>query len=278
MKIENSGILLDILYRIYPESSKKKVKGFLKSGCVYVNGKQITQYDFLVREGSRIEIRKENKTHKKSPLPILFEDDTFLVIDKPAGLLSIGTEKEKRKTAYHQMRLFVNARGRGEKLFILHRLDRETSGVLVFVKDERVKHLLQEKWNQLEKERSYVAVVEGVSKEEDTLCFSLEEGKDLKMHVVPKGKGKGSVTQYQCLQKSKQRSLLKIALKTGRKNQIRASLSHVNLPILGDRKYGSIKKEKRVYLHADCLSLEHPITHKIYRFESKVPRTFYKVL
>lgn len=274
MQVREAGMLLDVLYILYKDSSKKKVKGYLKSGCVYVDGMQVTKYDFWVKKGSTIEIRKENKTHKRSPLPILFEDEVFLVVDKPSGLLSIGTEKEKERTAYHKMRNFVKERGRCEKIFILHRLDRDTSGVLVFVKEEKIKHLLQENWNHFIKERSYVAVVKGLAKERDTLRLSLEEGKDLKMHVVHQGSGKLCITKYKCIRQGKSRSLLDISLETGRKNQIRASLAHVGLPVLGDTKYSSCQKEARLYLHASRVVLEHPITHKQYVFSSEMPSIF----
>ncbi len=278
MEVKQSGPLLEQLYVLYQDYSKKKVKNYLKSGCVYVNHQPITQYDFVVSKGSQIEIHKENKTHKHSALPILFENQDFLVIDKPSGLLSIGTEKEKEKTAYHLMRQFLTERGRGEKLFILHRLDRETSGVLVFVKNERLKRLLQENWNQLVKERSYVAVVEGIAKEQETLRFSLKEGKDYKMYVVPNGKGQLAVTHYRCIQTHQGKSLLSISLDTGRKNQIRASLAHIGLTIVGDSKYGASKKASRLYLHANKLVLIHPITKQKFQFESKVPKDFKTIL
>lgn len=268
------GPLLEQLYSLYPSLSKKKIKGYLKAGCVYINGKQVTQYNFLVSRNSTVEIRKQNKTHKRSPLPILFEDHDFLVIDKPTGLLSVGTDKEKEKTAYHKMRVFVNQRGRNEKLFVLHRLDKETSGVLAFVKNEKLKFLLQNHWDQLVTKREYIAIVCGHAKKDDTICLFLEEGKDLKMHVTSPQKGKKCITKYQCLEQNEQYSLLQIHITTGRKNQIRASLAFVGLPIVGDVKYGKVSKEKRLYLHASCLSIEHPLTHKRYTFLSKPPASF----
>ncbi len=267
------GPLLEMLYQIYPDSSKKKLKSYLKSGCIYVDGRQVTKYDFWLKKGSQIDIRKENKTHKRSPLPIIYEDDNFIVVDKPNGLLSIGTLKEKEKTAYHKMRTFIKERGRGEKIFVLHRLDRDTSGILVFVKDEKLKHLLQENWNSCVKEREYVALVSGKAKDMDSIELYLTEGKDLKMHVT-NNKGKKAITKYQCLKQNDAYSLLKVSIETGRKNQIRATLSFIGLPIVGDLKYGSLKKANRLYLHATKLILEHPITKKRYVFESKIPREF----
>ncbi len=249
------------------------MKGFLKAGCIFVNGKKITQYDAFVPKGSTLEIHKENKTHKKCPLPILFEDEDFIVIDKPAGLLSIGTSKEKEKTAYHILRTFIKERGRKEKLFILHRLDKETSGILVFTKNERIKQALQNNWNQLVKERSYFAIVEGKVKPQETLRFSLQETKDFRMKVVPKEEGKLAITKYCCQEQGPCYALLKITIDTGRKNQIRTSLAHIGNPVLGDRKYGG-KKEKRLYLHADKLVFVHPFTKKEYVFASKVPSSW----
>ncbi len=273
MKTQIEGPLLEVLYDTFKDSSKKKIKSYLKTGCVYVNGKQVTKYDFFISKGSYIEIKKINKTHQKSPLPILFEDDSFLVVEKPAGLLSIATEKEKEQTAYHKMRTFVNMRGRKEKLFILHRLDRETSGILIFVKDEKLKHLLQQNWTEFVKNREYFAIVSGNPKEKDVISLCLDEGKDLKMYVSKNGKK--CITKYKKLLKKDSYALLKVQIETGRKNQIRASLAYQNLPIVGDLKYGN-KKGKRLYLHASNIEIEHPITHQKYHFKSKEPREFKK--
>ncbi len=271
MKIQIEGPLLEVLYQQYKDVSKKKVKNYLKMGCIYINGQQVTKYNFPVFVGDELEIRKENKTHHKCLLPILFEDEDFLVIEKPAGLLSIATEKEKERTAYHEIRDFIKKRGRGEKIFLLHRLDKDTSGILVFTKKQMIKQRMQAEWNTCVEKRGYIAIVDGIAKEEETLRFYLKEDSSYRMRITSSQKGKLALTQYRCLEKGKKRSLLQIQITTGRKNQIRASLEEVNLPILGDKKYGG-KKADRLYLHANQIVFVNPITKKKYHFESKMPR------
>ena len=137
-KVEKEGLLLETILELFKEQSHKKLKSYLKNNSIFVNGKCITAYNYKVRKNDIIEIRKDYKTHKKCPLKILYEDEYFLVIDKPAHLLTIATTKEKEKTAYHIMREFIKERNSKDKIFILHRLDKETSGIVIFVKDEMI--------------------------------------------------------------------------------------------------------------------------------------------
>lgn len=273
-KVKIAKELLPSLFELYKELSNKKIKSYLKSGSILVNGKVITQYNYLLKVGDIIEIVKDNKTHKFSPLPIVYEDDNFLVIDKPNGLLSIATEKEKEKTAYHMMREFVRKRGRGEKIFILHRLDKDTSGILVFVKNERLKLALQKDWEHLAKCRQYLAIIEGKIKDMTNYTCYLEEDKNYQVHVVSTG-GKKAVTSIKTVKTNKKYSLVQVEISTGRKNQIRVVLSHLGYPVVGDKKYAKeIKKEARLYLHASKLEIKNPLNQQIYTFTSKSPKSF----
>ena len=247
-KVLEKGELLETLYVLFKDLSKKKIKNYLKDGGVLVNGKVVTKYNTSVNKNDVIELNKINKTHKKSNLDIIYEDEYFFVINKPAGLLSISTTKEKEKTAYHQVREFIKSRKKNDKIFVLHRLDKDTSGVLIFVKDNTLKNLLQNNWDKYVKTREYVALVTGNVKDvDDYTCYLKEIGPD-KVIVTNKKDGKIAVTSLKTINKNNKYSLVKVNIRTGRRNQIRVVLNHLGCPILGDKQYGGIKSS-RLYLH-----------------------------
>ncbi len=275
-KVEEEGLLLETILKLFNEQSHKKLKSYLKNNSIFVNDKSVTAYNYKVKKNDLIEIRKDYKTHKKCPLKILYEDEYFLVIEKPAHLLTIATTKEKEKTAYHMMRQFIKERNSKDKIFILHRLDKDTSGVVIFVKDERVKELLQNDWNNLIEDREYIAVVpKGIKSYTNYICY-LKEDSNYKVHVTNDKNGKKAITSITVLKEKKNYALVKVNIKTGRKNQIRAVLSYLGYPIVGDTKYGSDIKAKRLLLHASKIVLTNPNNKKKYTFESKLPREFQK--
>lgn len=275
-KVLEKGKLLDTLYVLFKDLSKKKIKNYLKDGGVLVNGKVVTKFNTPVKKNDIIELSKINKTHKKSNLDIIYEDEYFFVINKPAGLLSISTTKEKEKTAYHLVREFIKNRKKNDKIFVLHRLDKDTSGVLVFIKDNTLKNLLQNNWDKYVKTREYVALVTGNVKDvDDYTCYLKEIGPD-KVIVTNKKEGKIAVTSLKTINKNNKYSLVKVNIKTGRRNQIRVVLNHLESPIVGDKKYGGIKSN-RLYLHASKLTITNPLNNKTYTFESNVPTSFKKV-
>ena len=275
-KVLEKGELLDTLYVLFKDLSKKKIKNYLKDGGVLVNGKVVTKFNTPVKKDDIIELSKINKTHKKSNLDIIYEDEYFFVINKPAGLLSISTTKEKEKTAYHLVREFIKSRKKNDRIFVLHRLDKDTSGVLVFVKDNTLKNLLQNNWDKYVKTREYVALVTGNVKDvDDYTCYLKEIGPD-KVIVTNKKEGKIAVTSFKTINKNNKYSLVKVNIKTGRRNQIRVVLNHLGSPIVGDKKYGGIKSN-RLYLHASKLTITNPLNNKTYTFESSVPTSFKKV-
>ena len=223
------------------------------------------------------EFKKPPKKYMPKGLNILYEDKDILVVDKAVGLLSIGTEREKEKTAYSLLNEYVkkgNVKSKN-RVFIVHRLDRDTSGVLVFAKSEKNKHFLQENWKEFAK--SYFAVVHGKLQEKEGIIRSyLTENKAYKVYSTKdKNKGKFSETAYKVVKESGKYSLLEIQLLTGRKNQIRVHLAEVGHPVLGDRMYGKQEKKiKRLGLHAASLSLIHPFRKEQMTFEAELPFFF----
>ena len=204
-------------------------------------------------------------------LNIIYEDKEILVVNKPSKLLTVGTDKERERTLYHEVREYLHKKN--QKVFVVHRLDKDTSGIVLFAKNPKLKELLQRDW--LRYTREYRAVVEGrLPKTKDTLRFYLQEDKT--HHVYVSDKGLSSVTEYEVLSTNSTQSLLKVRIKTGRKNQIRASLAYIGNPIVGDKKYeAKINSLSRLGLHANKLVIKHPITNKEMTFISKAPKVFY---
>jgi 23S rRNA pseudouridine1911/1915/1917 synthase len=249
---------------------------------VLVDGKVISQFNHPLSPGQEIEISKERVQQEKKlhEYNIVFEDDDLIIIEKQAGLLSISTDKEKRATAYSLLSNHVKKQNRENKIFVVHRLDRETSGLMLFAKSEEVKYHLQELWNATIKERSYIAVVEGaVEKPEGVITSYLTEGKTFKVHSSQNPKnGKKAITNYKVIKKNKNYSLLKVNLETGRKNQIRVHLQDIGHSVVGDKKYGASGSPlKRLGLHAQQLSLTHPTTRQKLNFETKIPGLFLRL-
>lgn len=210
-------------------------------------------------------------------LAVLYEDKDILVVDKPAGLLTVATEREKSRTAHSILTdYFRTGCGRSRKrIFVVHRLDRDTSGVLIFAKSEEAKFRLQDRWKQTEKK--YLAVVYGkCEKSSGTITTYLAEDKAYKVYSTSDStKGKFAQTAYTVLRVIKGLSLLELALLTGRKNQIRVHLAGIGHPIVGDAKYGKADEPpSRMALHSRSISFKHPFSNKQLTFESKVPEFF----
>jgi tRNA pseudouridine32 synthase/23S rRNA pseudouridine746 synthase/23S rRNA pseudouridine1911/1915/1917 synthase len=221
--------------------------------------------------------KKVPKKHQPNGLTILFEDQDILVVDKVVGLLTIGTESERHKTAHYILNDYVkkgNERSKN-RVFIVHRLDRDTSGILVFAKSEKAKRYLQDNWKEFSKK--YVTVVHGVLPEkEGEITSYLTENKAFRVYSVKEAdKGRFSKTAYKVIKESAKYSLLEINLFTGRKNQIRVHLAEHGHPIVGDKTYGMAEKGiKRLALHSLLLTISHPFTHKEMTFTTEVPAYF----
>lgn len=221
------------------------------------------------------------KKYQPRGLSILYEDRDIIVADKMSGLLTIATEKVRENTAYFLMNNYVrkgNSKSRN-RIFIVHRLDRDTSGVLIFAKSEEAKHYLQDEWESVTKK--YYAVVDGkLPEEEDIITSYLAESPVHKMYSVDDpSRGVFAKTGYKVLRTSKNYSLVEIDLYTGKKNQIRVHLSEAGCPIAGDKIYGrKVKSAKRLTLHAGSITISHPYSHEKMTFESKIPPYFKTLL
>jgi 23S rRNA pseudouridine1911/1915/1917 synthase len=277
--VEKADTLLNCLLAGFPHKSRNILKAVLKDGQVAINGKPVTQFDHALRPGQRIEVSWDRKTPEQLPngLNIIYEDQDLVIINKPSGLLTIATDKEKRKTAYALLSNYVKVADPENKIFIIHRLDRETSGLLMFAKNEKIKQQIQESWTSTIDQRSYVGVVEGeVQPPEGTIVSWLKESKAFIVYSSQNPQhGQKAITHYKKIKGNKDYSLLQINLETGRKHQIRVHMQDIKHPILGDSKYGSTQSPlRRMGLHAQVLAFTHPKTGKPCRFETEIPKKF----
>ncbi|PAV28073.1 RNA pseudouridine synthase [Virgibacillus profundi] len=272
--------LLPFLREAMSNRSRNSVKSILTRGQVTVDDHIETKHNYSLQAGQTVTILKNKAAVKENALigmSILYEDDDIIVINKEAGLLSIATEKEKRQTAHHQLMEYVRLENPQNRIFVVHRLDKDTSGVMMFAKSEQVKRTLQNNWKTIVKKRSYAALVEGkVAKEKGYISSWLRESKT---HLVyssqTKNDGLHAVTRYKVIQSNQDYSLLEVQLETGRKNQIRVHMQDLGYPVVGDKKYGSKTNEiGRLGLHAKVLSFNHPTTEQLLLFKADVPKSF----
>ncbi len=219
--------------------------------------------------------------HKPRGVAIIYEDDDLIVVDKAPGLLSVGTDNEKTNTAFHILTDYIRkGQSRSNKrLYIVHRLDRETSGILIFAKTEQAKKTLEAKWSGIKK--TYLAVVHGTpAKKEDTISSCLAENSAFVVYSTSdKTKGRLAHTAYRVIKEHGDRCLLEVDLLTGRKNQIRVHLADIGHPIIGDKKYGAKKGPlNRMALHSWKITLSHPTSLKTLALATPVPKCFYSLM
>lgn len=217
---------------------------------------------------------------KKDKLDIIYEDKEIIVVNKPSKLLTISTDNEKERTLFHKVITYQKQKNKNNKIFIVHRLDRDTSGIVLFAKSEDLKRKFQDNWDSLVKVREYVAIVEGKpAKDKGTVRSWLKETKTLLVYSSDRmGDGKEAITHYRKVMGNKQFTMLDIFIDTGRKNQIRVHMSDLGCPIVGDKKYNSKTNPiRRMGLHANKLVVLHPVTGKEMTFECDIPNSFIKI-
>ena len=279
---ENTELMKFLLERL-PHKNRDNIKSYLRCKQVVVDGKIVTQYNHPLAPGQQVEVTGDRipKERQYRGMSIVFEDQHLIVIDKHAGMLSMATDREKEKTAYGMVSVHVKKADPSNKIFIVHRLDRETSGLMVFAKSEKIQQLLQEAWQTDVTERTYLAIIEGELKEkEGTVTSWLTESKSLMVYSSPHpGKGDKAVTHYRTIKTNGTYSLLAINPETGRKNQIRVHMKDLGHSIVGDKKYGStVNPVGRMCLHARVLEFIHPVTREKLRFETGIPQKFLRLI
>lgn len=294
-KVNRSDELLEFLLRKC-NTSRNNVKSFLARRQVLVNGSVVTQYNFMlakddevklskrpVKEGTVPTAAKQNaraagktvSAKQRFEMKIVYEDDDFIAIDKPAGLLSVESDTET-ESAFSHVFEYLQKKDKNSRPFILHRIDKETSGVLVFAKNIKLHSMLRLHWNELVSVREYYAVVEGtLENKSDTVVSYLKENKNNMMYSTNDPTGQKAVTNYEVVKENAQYSLLRVKIDTGRKNQIRVHMQLLGHPIVGDDKYGFTKDPfGRLGLHASRLEFQHPVTHEILNFNATLPPSF----
>ena len=274
IKVKEAGELLEYLCNNL-DMPRKRIKQYLEHGSIYVNNSRTTKYNYKLNIGNIITI--ESKNNASLPFDILYEDMHIIVVNKPSGLLTIATDKERSETLYHKVREYLKVKNKNAKVFIVHRLDKDTSGVVLLAKDEETKNMLQDGWNS-NAHRSYVAVVHGKLKNKSDR--SIQYLKETKTNLVYVSKdGLEAITNYNVVKENDKYTLVAIDIETGRRNQIRVLFNSMGNPIVGDKKY-FIKKdnEKRLYLHANRLQVYYPHKREVMLFETKTPIEFKNIM
>ncbi|MEG1789440.1 MAG: RluA family pseudouridine synthase, partial [Oscillospiraceae bacterium] len=276
--IEPSG-LLDFLLLKLTNKSRNNVKSMLAYREVLVDGYTVTRYDFPLQPGQTVRIVRSvtREPHQRDTLQILYEDADLIAVSKPSGMLTVSAGDDGVTTVYRELTDYARRIDPNGRIFIVHRLDRDTSGVLLFAKNEKMKFALQDSWSELVSQRAYVAIVEGrLSKKSGKIQSWLKETKTLMMYSSDtEGDGLKAITNYRVIAETRHHSLLDIRLETGRKNQIRVHMKELGHPVVGDKKYGAKRDPlKRLCLHAYRLELTHPFTGKPLRFDAELPAAF----
>jgi 23S rRNA pseudouridine1911/1915/1917 synthase len=282
VKVTEASVLMNFLSTKFPEKSRTAIKALLAHKQVTVDDMMTTKFDFPLKRGQMVFINKKKSTEKPRfrDLRIVHEDADLIVIDKASGLLSMATDTEKQKTAYSILSEYVKRTNPRNMIFIVHRLDRETSGLMMFAKSKKVQEVLQKDWNESIIESSYVAIVEGsIEKTEGTITSWLRENKAMVMYSSQTpDDGQKAITHYKVLKTNKLFTLLDVKLETGRKNQIRVHMKDLGYPVTGDKKYGGkLNPVGQMGLHARVLAFKHPVSGRAMRFDTPIPMKFQKL-
>lgn len=283
-KVHHSCELLEYLLSKLPQS-RNTVKSLLSSNKVLVNGTVVRQFNYPLAKDDEVKIAKnpviETNSKKKKDVTIpkfnikpyiIYEDEYFIAINKPNGMLSVQSDKET-ESAYKYVEEYLRKKDPKLRPFVLHRIDKETSGVLVFAKDIKVHSMLKGHWNQDVSKREYIAIINGQLDDSGTIKNYLKENQNNMVYVA--SSGKLAITHYKTLKKNKDYSLLQVNIDSGRKNQIRVAMANLDHPIIGDDKYGDgYSPINRLGLHASVLSFINPVNSELLEIKAKVPSEF----
>lgn len=215
----------------------------------------------------------------KNKLDIIYEDKNILVINKKSGLNTIGTDKDKYHSLYHYVYEYVHKKNKNNRIFIVHRLDRDTSGVILFSKSDKLKKDLQDNWDNYVTNREYIGIIEGHLKDKKgSIKLYLNENSEHYVYVTDNRHGHISITNYEVIKETKNNSVVRINIETGRKNQIRVVFAYLGHPLIGDKKYGSKYNNTNMLLHAYKLKLYYPVIKKEVEFVAPLPSYFNKYI
>ena len=277
--------LMQFVASRFPSAPRNDIKKWLKFGHLMINGLVTTQYDAPVEPGQWVELNVSRPfvVFRNPRLQIVYEDDDIIVANKGYGLLSVGTGSQKKEeTAYNILKKYVKEVDPSQKIFVVHRLDKATSGLMMFAKSPEAKEAMQHNWNNMVIDRTYVALLEGYLRDDEGMVRSyLGETSRFEVYSSPEpGEGlKPATTRYRVLGRANGYSLVEFSLDTGRKNQIRVHAKELGHPIVGDRKYGAKASPiGRLALHARTLRFAHPISRRDMHFETPVPARFLKLV
>ena len=275
--------LMEFLAAKMPDASRTKLKSLLSKRVVYVDKVITTQFNFPLKPGMKVEISKDKgrKEFSNRLLKIVYEDPYIIVVEKKEGLLSVNTDRQKERTAYSILNEYVQRSAKQKRVHIVHRLDRDTSGLMMFAKDEKTQKTLRDKWHDIVTDRRYVAVVTGEMEKDNGTMVSWLTDRTL---YVSSSKfddgGSKSITHYHTIKRANGYSLMELDLEAGRKNQIRVQMQDLGHPIIGDGRYGGEDTPNpigRLALHAFKLCFYHPITNELMEFETPYPANFKKL-
>lgn len=274
--VKTNDTLYNYLRNNLDGKSKNNIKSLLKRELISVNNKIVTKYDYKLTVKDIITISNGYHT-KEDTLKIIYEDNNIIVVDKPTKILTISNKKEKENTLYRKVSDYLKKEK--QKVFVIHRLDFDTSGVIMFAKNQRVQTLYQTNWNNIAKRREYIAIVEGITPPRGHIESYLKESKTLEVYSSKNKDGLFSITDYETIKHNKKYSMVRVLISTGRRNQIRCHMSDINHPILGDFRYRSKNNPLgRLTLHAHSLVIEDPITHQELSFTSNIPEEFNNII
>jgi len=281
--VSEPALLLEYLLCMLAGQSRTSVKALLRNGLVAVNGVGVTKFDLPLKVGDAVEIlaQRDLKSAFHHPmLKIVWADDSLIVVNKEEGLLTVQSSPGQTNTAFTILMDYVKGLSRQNRIYVLHRLDRGTSGLLMFARDVETQHLLRDDWHNMITRRAYIAVVEGsLPKEADTVVTYLAENHRQKVYCTKPSAGKEAITHYRCVKSGYQYTLVELTLETGRKNQIRAQMEYLGSPVAGDPKYGALTDPAgRLMLHAQTLEFIHPHTGAQMRFHAPAPECFYSII
>lgn len=275
--------LMEFLSAKMPQASRTKLKSLLSKRIVFVDNVITTQYNFPLKPGMKVQISRNRNNHEfhNKLLNIVYEDAYLIVVEKKPGLLSVSTERQKERTACTILNEYLKrSAGRQSRVYVVHRLDRDTSGLMMFAKDEKTQHTLRDNWHRIVFDRRYVAVVAGDMEKDAGIVHSWLTDRVLYVHSSPVDDGgKEAVTHYQTIKRANGYSLVELHLETGRKNQIRVHMQDLGHPVVGDGRYGieDLNPLGRLALHAFKLCFYHPVTGEKLQFETPYPAEFKKL-